>query len=71
VLYLLRKYLGEYVEGLSVEALRISVWKGMLLLSFFPLLADHHLLLVYSKFFGLMHTLFFSLDAIIIHLILG
>ncbi|KAG8077014.1 hypothetical protein GUJ93_ZPchr0006g44258 [Zizania palustris] len=27
VLYLLRKYLGEYVEGLSVEALRISVWK--------------------------------------------
>jgi len=29
VLYLLRKYLGEYVEGLSVEALRISVWKGI------------------------------------------
>ena len=29
MLYLLRKYLGEYVEGLSVEALRISVWKGI------------------------------------------
>lgn len=29
VLHLLRKYLGEYVEGLSVEALRISVWKGL------------------------------------------
>ncbi|EPS74076.1 hypothetical protein M569_00677, partial [Genlisea aurea] len=25
---LLRKYLGEYVHGLSAEALRISVWKG-------------------------------------------
>lgn len=29
VLHLLRRYLGEYVEGLSVEALRISVWKGL------------------------------------------
>ncbi|MQL80639.1 hypothetical protein Taro_013079 [Colocasia esculenta] len=28
VLYLLRKYLGEYVHDLSTEALRISVWKG-------------------------------------------
>ncbi|KAH6757936.1 calcium-dependent lipid-binding family protein [Perilla frutescens var. hirtella] len=28
VLHLLRKYLGEYVHGLSSEALRISVWKG-------------------------------------------
>ncbi|KEH32375.1 calcium-dependent lipid-binding-like protein [Medicago truncatula] len=28
VLHLLRKYLGEYVHGLSAEALRISVWKG-------------------------------------------
>ncbi|KAG8047960.1 hypothetical protein GUJ93_ZPchr0008g11572 [Zizania palustris] len=27
VLFLLRKYLGEYVEGLSVEAIRISVRK--------------------------------------------
>ncbi|PKA57778.1 hypothetical protein AXF42_Ash015155 [Apostasia shenzhenica] len=32
VLYLLRKYLDEYVEGLSIEALRISVWKGDVLL---------------------------------------
>ena len=29
VLHLLRRYLGEYVHGLSVEALRISVWKGL------------------------------------------
>lgn len=28
VLHLLRLYLGEYVRGLSVEALKISVWKG-------------------------------------------
>ncbi|XP_031738035.1 uncharacterized protein LOC101213129 isoform X1 [Cucumis sativus] len=28
VLHLLRRYLGEYVQGLSLEALRISVWKG-------------------------------------------
>ncbi|KAI5381828.1 hypothetical protein KIW84_UN0404, partial [Lathyrus oleraceus] len=28
VLHLLRRYLGEYVHGLSSEALRISVWKG-------------------------------------------
>ncbi|XP_044499300.1 uncharacterized protein LOC123220770 isoform X3 [Mangifera indica] len=28
VLHLLRRYLSEYVHGLSVEALRISVWKG-------------------------------------------
>ncbi|KAJ0228735.1 Vacuolar protein sorting-associated protein 13 [Hirschfeldia incana] len=28
VLHLLRRYLGEYVHGLSTEALRISVWKG-------------------------------------------
>lgn len=25
---LLKKYLGDYVEGLSTEALRISVWNG-------------------------------------------
>lgn len=30
VLHLLRRYLGEYVHGLSSEALRISVWKGSL-----------------------------------------
>lgn len=29
VLHLLRRYLGEYVHGLSTEALRISVWKGL------------------------------------------
>ncbi|XP_024982723.1 uncharacterized protein LOC112519038 isoform X5 [Cynara cardunculus var. scolymus] len=28
VLHLLRRYLGEYVHGLSSEALRISVWQG-------------------------------------------
>ncbi|XWS14258.1 hypothetical protein CRYUN_Cryun36dG0107400 [Craigia yunnanensis] len=28
VLHLLRRYLGEYVHGLSLETLRISVWKG-------------------------------------------
>ncbi|KAM7278379.1 hypothetical protein ACFE04_005513 [Oxalis oulophora] len=28
VLHLLRRYLGDYVHGLSVEALRISVWNG-------------------------------------------
>merc|ERR1711915_862106 len=28
VLHLLRRYLGEYVHGLSTEALKISVWKG-------------------------------------------
>lgn len=27
---MLRRYLGEYVQGLSLEALRISVWKGLL-----------------------------------------
>lgn len=35
VLHLLRKYLGEYIEGLSLEALRISVWKGTLLVKLF------------------------------------
>ena len=29
VLHLLRLYLGEYVRGLSVEALKISVWQGL------------------------------------------
>ncbi|KAL6508320.1 hypothetical protein OROHE_021862 [Orobanche hederae] len=28
VLHLLRRYFGEFVHGLSVGALRISVWKG-------------------------------------------
>ncbi|CAL9040995.1 unnamed protein product [Musa banksii] len=40
VLYLLRKYLGEYVEGLSVEALRISVWKGDVVLKDLKLKAE-------------------------------
>lgn len=34
VLHLLRRYLGEYVHGLSAEALRISVWKGLYLETF-------------------------------------
>ncbi|EEC73142.1 hypothetical protein OsI_07167 [Oryza sativa Indica Group] len=40
VLYLLRKYLGEYVEGLSVETLRISVWQGDVVLKDLKLKAD-------------------------------
>ncbi|KMT12458.1 hypothetical protein BVRB_5g103870 [Beta vulgaris subsp. vulgaris] len=28
VLHLLKRYLGEYVHGLSLEALKVSVWKG-------------------------------------------
>ncbi|KAK1307202.1 hypothetical protein QJS10_CPA10g01570 [Acorus calamus] len=40
VLYLLRKYLGEYVEGLSAEALRISVWKGDVVLKDLKLKAE-------------------------------
>ncbi|KAM3227150.1 hypothetical protein ACQJBY_059203 [Aegilops geniculata] len=40
VLFLLRKYLGEYVEGLSVEALRISVWKGDVVLKDLKLKAE-------------------------------
>ncbi|XP_073012998.1 uncharacterized protein [Typha latifolia] len=40
VLYLLRRYLGEYVEGLSIEALRISVWKGDVVLKDLKLKAE-------------------------------
>ncbi|KAH7682946.1 Vacuolar protein sorting-associated protein 13 [Dioscorea alata] len=40
VLFLLRKYLGEYVEGLSNEALRISVWKGDVVLKDLKLKAE-------------------------------
>ncbi|KAG9446693.1 hypothetical protein H6P81_012821 [Aristolochia fimbriata] len=40
VLHLLRKYLGEYVEGLSTEALRISVWKGDVVLKDLKLKAE-------------------------------
>ncbi|KAK9053434.1 hypothetical protein SSX86_030068 [Deinandra increscens subsp. villosa] len=40
VLHLLRKYLGEYVHGLSSEALRISVWKGDVVLKDLKLKAD-------------------------------
>ncbi|WOL14400.1 hypothetical protein Cni_G23180 [Canna indica] len=40
VLYLLRKYLGEYVEGLSAEALRISVWNGDVVLKDLNLKAE-------------------------------
>jgi vacuolar protein sorting-associated protein 13A/C len=27
--YYLEKYLGNYVQGLSKEALKVSVWQGM------------------------------------------
>ncbi|CAA6659808.1 unnamed protein product [Spirodela intermedia] len=40
VLYLLRKYLGEYVHGLSTELLRISVWKGDVVLKDLNLKAE-------------------------------
>ncbi|KAL8484750.1 hypothetical protein ACS0TY_027161 [Phlomoides rotata] len=40
VLHLLRKYLGEYVHGLSAEALRISVWKGDVVLRDLKLKAE-------------------------------
>ncbi|KAJ4956285.1 hypothetical protein NE237_013068 [Protea cynaroides] len=40
VLHLLRKYLGEYVHGLSTEALRISVWKGNVVLKDLKLKAE-------------------------------
>ncbi|CAK7326271.1 unnamed protein product [Dovyalis caffra] len=40
VLHLLRRYLGEYVHGLSVEALRISVWKGDVVLKDLNLKAE-------------------------------
>ncbi|KAJ4843890.1 hypothetical protein Tsubulata_025940 [Turnera subulata] len=40
VLHLLRKYLGEYVHGLSSEALRISVWKGDVVLKDLKLKAE-------------------------------
>ncbi|KAK1425948.1 hypothetical protein QVD17_14615 [Tagetes erecta] len=39
VLHLLRKYLGDYVHGLSSEALKISVWKGTNYLDLIGLLA--------------------------------
>ncbi|KAI8561923.1 hypothetical protein RHMOL_Rhmol04G0379800 [Rhododendron molle] len=40
VLHLLRRYLGEYVHGLSAEALRISVWKGDVVLKDLKLKAE-------------------------------
>ncbi|CAI0626123.1 unnamed protein product [Linum tenue] len=40
VLHLLRSYLGEYVHGLSSEALRISVWKGDVVLKDLKLKAE-------------------------------
>ncbi|KAH1088253.1 hypothetical protein AAZX31_07G215500 [Glycine max] len=40
VLHLLRSYLGEYVHGLSTEALRISVWKGDVVLKDLKLKAE-------------------------------
>lgn len=30
VAYLLQRYLGNYVRGLSKEALKISVWQGQI-----------------------------------------
>ncbi|RAL47445.1 hypothetical protein DM860_013410 [Cuscuta australis] len=40
VLHLLRRYLGEYVHGLSAETLRISVWKGDVVLKDLKLKAE-------------------------------
>lgn len=35
VAYLLQRYLGNYVRGLSKEALKISVWQGQIAFFFF------------------------------------
>ncbi|KAI4370200.1 hypothetical protein MLD38_018571 [Melastoma candidum] len=40
VLLLLKRYLGEYVQGLSAEALRISVWNGDVVLRDLKLKAE-------------------------------
>ncbi|XP_031479692.1 uncharacterized protein LOC116250249 isoform X3 [Nymphaea colorata] len=40
VSHLLKKYLGDYVQGLSAEALRISVWKGDVVLRDLQLKAE-------------------------------
>ncbi|XVF38939.1 hypothetical protein REPUB_Repub20aG0145800 [Reevesia pubescens] len=40
VLHLLRRYLGEYVHGFSLETLRISVWKGDVVLKDLKLKAE-------------------------------
>ncbi|KAK8661863.1 hypothetical protein V6N13_091452 [Hibiscus sabdariffa] len=40
VLHLLRRYLGEYVHGLSLETLKISVWKGDVVLKDLNLKAE-------------------------------
>ncbi|XP_074301933.1 uncharacterized protein LOC141633346 isoform X1 [Silene latifolia] len=40
VLHLLKRYLGEYVHGLSLEALRVSVWKGDVVLKDLKLKAE-------------------------------
>ncbi|XP_021714350.1 uncharacterized protein LOC110682332 isoform X2 [Chenopodium quinoa] len=40
VLQLLKRYLGEYVHGLSLEALRVSVWKGDVVLKDLKLKAE-------------------------------
>ncbi|KAL8152479.1 LOW QUALITY PROTEIN: hypothetical protein V2J09_010239 [Rumex salicifolius] len=40
VLHLLQRYLGDYVHGLSAEALRISVWKGDVVLKDLKLKAE-------------------------------
>ncbi|KAE8733149.1 hypothetical protein F3Y22_tig00001478pilonHSYRG00136 [Hibiscus syriacus] len=40
VLHLLRRYLGEYVHGLSLETLKISVWKGDVVLKNLNLKAE-------------------------------
>eukprot|EP00250_Pteridium_aquilinum_P021886 c25256_g1_i1 orf=924-13886(-) len=40
VLQLLRQYLGEYVHGLSAEALKISVWQGDVVLKDLQLKAE-------------------------------
>ncbi|KAL5782083.1 hypothetical protein ACOSP7_007112 [Xanthoceras sorbifolium] len=40
VLHLLRRYLGEYVHGLSAEDLRISVWNGDVVLKDLKLKAE-------------------------------
>lgn len=42
VAYLLQKYLGNYVLGLSKEALKISVWQGHIYTYSSPSIVNFH-----------------------------
>lgn len=40
VFYLMQQYFGEYIEGLSVDSLRISLWKGIVVFKDLRLTAE-------------------------------